>query len=280
MINESNRVKRLFYDIETSPAIGTFWKAGYKLNISYKNIVINPAIICVCYKWEHEDEIHFLQWDFGDDRKLIQDFIPIMESSDEIVAHNGDGFDQPWIRQRALFHNIPMSYDITEMDTLKLARKRAGKGFLFQSNTLDYIARYLGVGKKTKTTFDLWYDITIPCFVPQAKPMTEQYDVALNEMVEYCKTDVQVLEDVYHRLKPYSPMKIHEGVQIGGNRWDCQKCGSGNTKVNKTTVTAAGMKRVQWTCKECDTYSHTTARSILYAKHRWEADRNEFNEKL
>lgn len=273
-------MKRLFYDIETSPAIGTFWSAGWNKTISHKDIVINPAIICVCYKWENEDKIYSLEWDEGNDYTLVKKFVKVMQKSDEIVAHNGSGFDQPWIRQRALFHNIPMSYHINEMDTLKLARKRAGHGFKFQSNTLDYIARYLGLGKKIKTTFDLWYDITIPCFLPGVKPMSAQYDKALNDMVKYCKMDVVVLEKVYHRLKPYVPMKIHEGVLAGGNRWDCQKCGSGDTKINKRFATAAGMIRVQWWCKDCGTYSHSTAANVHNQRIIWDLDRKEFNSNL
>jgi hypothetical protein len=273
-------MKRLFYDIETSPAIGTFWSAGYKKTISHKDIIINPGIICVCWKWEGEKKIHSLEWNNGNDYDLVKDFIDVMQSSDEIIAHNGDGFDQPWIRQRAIFHRIPMSHDLHEYDTLKMAKMRAGKGFRFQSNRLDYIARYFGVGKKIKTTFDLWYDITIPAFLPNIKPLDHRYFKALKEMVKYCKVDVKVLEDVYHVFKPYVPMKIHEGVHVGGNKWDCPKCSGGNTKVNKKVTTAAGTKMVQWYCKDCDTYSHTTSKKVHLDKLAWELDRKRLNESL
>jgi hypothetical protein len=55
--------KRLFFDIETSPNIGFFWQSGYKLNISYNNIITERAIICICYKWEGDEKLYSLNWD-------------------------------------------------------------------------------------------------------------------------------------------------------------------------------------------------------------------------
>ncbi len=59
--------KRLFYDIETSFNVGVFWRTGYNLTINPGDIIHERAIICICYKWEGEDEIHSLTWSrFGD----------------------------------------------------------------------------------------------------------------------------------------------------------------------------------------------------------------------
>lgn len=272
-------MKRLFYDIETSLGIFTAFSAGYNKTISHHDIVIHPAIICICYKWGGDNKVHSLEWRLGDDKKLIKEFVKVLEKADEIVAHNGDGFDLPWIRGRAIKHGIPMGYYV-EVDTLKLAKKRAGQGFKFQSNRLDHLARYLEVGKKVKTTPGLWYDISIPAFIPAVKPVDDEYHRALAEMVKYCKADVRVLERVYEKLKPYSPVKTHMGVHLGGNRWDCAKCGSGNTKVNKRYYTAAGMERINWVCLDCKTYSHTTPAKIHIDKLKWELDRRHANESL
>ena len=61
-MNKLNK-KRLFFDIETSPNIGMFWTAGYKLNISHDNIIKERAVICICYKWEDDKDVYYLQWD-------------------------------------------------------------------------------------------------------------------------------------------------------------------------------------------------------------------------
>ena len=97
--------KRLFFDIETSPNIGFFWQSGYKLNIPYSNIIKERAIICICYKWADEKQVYSLSWDDNqDDREMLEKFIAVANEASELVGHNSDKFDLPWVRTRCLFH--------------------------------------------------------------------------------------------------------------------------------------------------------------------------------
>ena len=135
-----NKKKRLFFDIETSPNIGFFWSAGYKLNIPYSNIIKERAIICICYKWEGDDKVYSLNWDNNqDDKKMLEKFMVVANEATELVGHNGDRFDLPWIRTRCLYHRIPVFPTYTTIDTLKHSRSK----FRFNSNRLDYISLFL-----------------------------------------------------------------------------------------------------------------------------------------
>ncbi len=117
--------RRLFFDIETSPNIGLFWEAGYKKNIDYSNIIKERAIICICYKWEDEKEVGWLTWDAKQcDKKMLERFVKIANTADELVGHNGDKFDLAWIRTRCLYHGIEMFPNYTTIDTLKVARSK------------------------------------------------------------------------------------------------------------------------------------------------------------
>ena len=98
--------KRLFYDIETSPNIGFFWSSGYKVSIPPDNIIKERAIICICYKWEGQSKVHSLSWEEGCDKALLSHFMEVASLADELVAHNGDRFDEKWIRTRCLIHGI------------------------------------------------------------------------------------------------------------------------------------------------------------------------------
>ena len=70
--------RRLFFDIEVSPNIGMFWEAGYKKNISHENIIKERAIICICYKWEDDKDVMFLQWDYKQsDKRMLEQFVKI-----------------------------------------------------------------------------------------------------------------------------------------------------------------------------------------------------------
>jgi len=244
-------IKRLFFDIETSPNIGLFWTSGYKLNISHDSIIKERAIICICYKWAGEDKIYSLQWDNNqDDKKLLEKFILVANEADEIVGHNGDRFDLPWIRTRCLYHRIPVFPNYTTLDTLKSARSK----FKFNSNTLDYIAKFLGIGQKTHTGYDLWKKVVL-----------DKDKESLEYMVEYCKNDVELLEKVYNEMSTYIPAKTHHGILNGGEKYSCPECGSENMKFSKKRYSALGTPRIQLQCEDCHKY-HTVSSTIYENK--------------
>lgn len=234
--------KRLFFDIEVSANIGLFWQSGFKLNIGPESIIKERAIICICYKWEDSKEVESLEWDSKQcDKKMLQKFIKIANTADEIVGHNGDKFDLAWIRTRCLFHRIDMFPTYTTIDTLKISRSK----FKFNSNKLDYIAKFLGVGEKIKTDYGMWKDI-----------MLNKCKVSMSKMVKYCKMDVVVLEKVYKELSVHILSKVHYGVIFGADRGSCPECGSDEIVRRCNRVTASGVKKIQYQCNTCHKY-HT-----------------------
>ena len=232
--------KRLFFDIEVSPNIGLFWTSGYKLNIGTENILKERSIICIAYKWEDESETHCLTWDRKQsDKKLLQDFLKVVDKADEMVAHNGDKFDLTFIRTRCLFHGLDMFPKYVTIDTLKIARSK----FRFNSNKLNYIAKYLGIGQKIHTDFDLWKTILID---KDAK--------SLDKMVKYCKMDVVLLEKVYDKLRNHIEPKTHFGVIFNQDRGSCNECGSDELISNGSRILASGSKVLKYQCKTCGKY--------------------------
>lgn len=229
--------KRLFFDIETSPNIGFFWESGYKKNIDYSNIIKERAIICICYKWEDEKEVHSLQWDHKqNDKRMIESFIKVANEADELVGHNGDRFDLAWIRTRCLFHGLSMFPNYTTIDTLKIARQK----FKFNSNKLNYIADFLGIGQKIKTEFGLWRNIVL-----------DKDPKAMADMIKYCKKDVVLLEKVYSHLKNHIEPKTHFGVVFGSSRRECPECGSDELYVHRRRILTSGIAKIQYQCNTC-----------------------------
>jgi len=239
--------KRLFADIETSPNIGMFWSAGWKLNIGYENIIKERAIICICYKWEHENEWHWLTWNRDQcDRKMLKQFVAIMDEADEIVGHNGDKFDWAWVRTRALYHDIPMKPKYQTIDTLKIARSK----FRFNSNRLDYLAKFLGVGQKKETTYGLWKDILL-----------NKCKKSMAYMVDYCGEDVLVLEKVFNKMKNHIEPKLNYAALYESNKTGCPECGSEDLAANGTRATLTGIIKRQFKCRGCGKYHYKTIRS-------------------
>ena len=219
-----------------------FRSAGYKKNIDYSNIIKERAIICICYKWEDEKEVSSLTWDNNqDDKKMLEKFVKVANTADELAGHNGERFDLAWVRTRCLFHRIPMFPAYTIIDTLKIAR---GK-FRFNSNRLNYIADFLGLGQKIKTEYTLWKDIIL-----------KKDKDAMDSMVKYCKKDVLLLEKVFKVIAPHTVAKTHYGVVFGQDRGSCPECGSDMLTKSKARVTASGLKKIQYICGVCHRY-HT-----------------------
>lgn len=229
--------KRLYFDIEVSANVGLFWQSGFKISIGTENIIKERAVICICYKWEESEDVYYLHWDKKQcDKKMLQEFIEVANEADELVGHNGDKFDLAWIRTRCLYHDIPMFPNYTTIDTLKVARSK----FRFNSNRLDYIGKYLGLGQKIHTDFNLWKDI-----------MLHNDKKALDNMIDYCIQDVILLEKVHKALNNHIPAKTHYGVKFNQDKGSCPECGSDELIIGRKMILASGIKRIQYRCATC-----------------------------
>jgi len=234
---DQEKINRLFFDIETSPMIVYSWRVGYKLNIPTENIIEDWKIICISYKWEGEDKVKNLTWDKNQcDKQMLIDFIKIANQADEIIAHNGDRFDIKKLRTRCIYHRIPMFPNYRSLDTLKKAKS----SFNFNSNRLDYIARFLGVGQKVEHEgFNMW----VKCLKGDKQ--------SLKDMVYYCDGDIVVLEDVYFVLQNYIKHNTHTGVNNGKLKASCPNCGSEDVLLLKNNFTATGTIKRQMECNSC-----------------------------
>lgn len=223
---ENNEGRILIYDLETSPNIGWFWRAGYKQNVQPNQILKERAIICVSYKWLGEDQVYNLSWDNEqDDKFLIEQFVEVLNEADLIIAHNGDRFDIKWLKTRALYHRIPMLPNYKQFDTLKVAKSK----LYLNSNRLDYISKFLGFEGKIQTTPDLWNKVVI-----------KNDRTALIDMLDYCDEDVRQLENVYNELKYLDNPRIHAGVLNGKIKQTSPITGNVNIEHVKTITTNSG----------------------------------------
>lgn len=226
---EKGDAKVLIYDIETSPNLGWFWRAGYKQNIGTHQITKERAVICVSYKWLGEDQVYNLAWDNEqNDKFLIEQFVEVLNEADLIVAHNGDRFDLKWLKTRALIHRIPMLPNYKQFDTLKVAKSK----LYLNSNRLDYIAKILGYEGKMDTTPELWRQVVI---------MNNRE--SLNHMLDYCDEDVIQLEKVYKELRYLDNPKLHSGIIQGKTKQTSPVTGSINIEHIKEVTTNRGTKK-------------------------------------
>lgn len=242
-------IRRLFFDIETSPCLGWFWRPSFKMSLNYDNVIEDAKIICICYKWNNQDTIYHLNWDKKQsDEAMIKKFISIMNKADEIIGHNSDKFDTKWIRTRAAYYDIDMMPDFKSIDTLKQSRTL----FNAPSNRLDSLGKYHNLGQKLENEKGLWQ-----------KVWRENNRAALKRMVAYCKQDVILLEQYFNKINKYMKPKTHANgssiMRLKGLKRECPECGSqDNSKVTTTRYSATGLAKVSLQCKSCQKYYTVT----------------------
>ena len=229
-------IKRLFFDIETSYYTCRLWHIGKMDYVGPDLIKEQKQIICIAYKWQYEDEVHIIDWSKGEEA-MLREFIGVLAEASEIIGHNSDRFDIKELRTRCIYYGIPMFPTYRSLDTLLKARQY----FNFASNKLDYIGKYLNVGKKMDHEgLQMWIDV-----VEHKDPE------ALKTMKLYCQQDVVLLEDVYTVLSPYITHNNNFAVLTGGSKWECPECTSSDVVMDHTYTTAMGVVKRNMKCNHC-----------------------------
>lgn len=234
--------KVAFVDIETAPSLGYFWGKLWETAIID---VTNPwYMLSFAYKWQGEDKIHFhglpdyplFKREKENDKHLIEDLHALFDEADILIAHNGDRFDIRKSNARFIMQGLAPPSPYKTIDTLKASRRF----FNFESNKLNDLGLYLGVGRKLPHTgFDLW------------RRAMQGDKSAWKTMKEYNIRDIVLLERVYEKLKPY--ITNHPDLRIYDGRPGCPTCESnrverGGYKISRTR------KYRRYHCLDCGTW--------------------------
>lgn len=166
------------------------------------------------------------------DARLVAELHEILDDADVVVAHNAD-FDIKKTNARFLANGLRPPSPFKVFCTLKLAR-RIGK---FDSNRLDALGGYLGVGRKVKHTgINLW----LGCMNGD--------EASWRTMRKYNAHDVILLERVFDKLKGYATNFPDKNMWTGSNA--CPVCQSSHLIRQGFHVSKAGRKQ-RFQCRDC-----------------------------
>jgi predicted RNA-binding Zn-ribbon protein involved in translation (DUF1610 family) len=85
--------------------------------------------------------------------------------------------------------------------------------------------------------------------------------LAMTTMVQYCKQDVMLLEEVYHKFNPYIKHKTYIGKLTDvESKGICPECDSDKIHKHKLRVSAAGRYTQQYKCASCGKYHSVSVR--------------------
>jgi predicted RNA-binding Zn-ribbon protein involved in translation (DUF1610 family) len=199
----------LIYDIETSPSTVYTW--GHRMyDEQVIKVVKDWELLSVAYKWLGDDKVKCItRQNEKTDKKLATALWGLLNEADIVVAHNGIRFDNKKSFARFIKHGMTPPSPFKTIDTKVVCKNRFG----FTSNRLDDVAKFLKLGEKFKHNegFELWENVML------------HEPSAWRTMVKYNKQDVEILERVYLRLRPY--ITSHPVAHLDKAK-NCPSCGS------------------------------------------------------
>lgn len=193
----------ILFDIETAPELAYTW-GRFKQFVAPTQVVRRSYMLSYAYKRLGSDEVFADALPFyddyaefpEDDYKVVKSLWDVLDGADIVIAHNGINFDLAYANARFAYHGLGVPSPFKVVDTLRVAKKY----FRFPANSLAELCAFFGVGTKLKTDFDLW----VGCMGGDEE--------SWKYMVDYNKQDINSLEDVYLKMRPYD--KSHPNIGL------------------------------------------------------------------
>lgn len=207
------------------------------------------TIICCGYKILGEKKVHCINaWDYpkrwkkdvNDDYDVVKAIYKVLKDADGIVTHNGKRFDLKFLNSRLVFHGFAPLPKIPHIDTCTVAKSKL---FLF-NNRLNTVAEFLGCELKMENGgWNLW------------ERVLRREKKAQATMTKYCKQDVEVLEQVFLKLRPMIGNVPNYNLFSESERQICPNCGSDRIQKHGTRMMTGGPVQ-RYKCNDCGT-THT-----------------------
>lgn len=232
-----NKPKILIYDIETSRMTVKCWWTG-KQFVGHDQIVEEPKIITIAWKWLGDEDVKCLTWDTHthSDKELVRKFLEEYNKADLVVGQNNDRFDNRWLVGRAIKYDFDVNAFVKSFDIMKQMKRIAR----IPSYSMKFITKFKGlIDKQGHEGIIMWEKV-------ESGTPQEQREY-LDKMCDYNIGDILSTEDMYIQLRKYMGHTIHVGTLGGDDKFTCPNCGGSNVELYKRTTTPAGT--VQWVMK-------------------------------
>jgi len=236
--------KVLLFDIETSPLSAyIFQKSIWKANVSDEQVISEWFMLTWSAKWLFDDNIITerltgKEAKDEDDSRIVGGLWKLLDEADIVIAHNGDGFDIPNMNTRFIILGFSPPSPYQTIDTKAVASKQFG----FTHNSLNALARLFEFDAKKDTDFDLW------------KKCREGDEESLKYMQEYNIGDVELLEKVYLKLRPWIRNHPNIGLYVDSDSTTCPNCGSDKITWLKDKFHYTGVSKFPIFVCECGAY--------------------------
>lgn len=240
--NVTNPAKILIYDIETPRLRADLWWSG-KQYVNGNDIIDEPKIISISWKWFGEDEVYAAHWDLETqcDKAMMEEFLEHYNDADVVVGINNDRFDNKWINTRAMKHRLDVNTFVKSIDIQKQCRRLVR----LPSYSLKYLGSYFDIPmqKQSHEGLVMWQMI-------QTGTMEQRVEY-IAKMIKYNVGDIMATEGLFLRLMPWLNLHSHLGVAYGNAPFSCPLCGNTEEIDHvKTIYTLAGSIQHVMKCRK------------------------------
>jgi DNA polymerase elongation subunit (family B) len=243
-------MKILALDIETTPNLVYTWGLRDQ-NIALNQIVEPARVMCWGAKWldldgpRKKDTIFRAEWEHP---FYIEEAHELLDEADVVVHWNGTSFDIPHLQREFHLAALGPTSPFVELDLIKTVRRR----FRFQSNKLEHVAQQLlGEGKVQNGGMQLWRDIIEP------GTSIDRRVKAQRTMRKYNIQDVELLDRLYHELRPWIPNHPNVSNYLQDPEV-CPRCGApADSLVRRGVRRTATGTFLQYRCSTCGGYSRS-----------------------
>lgn len=233
-------MKILLVDVETAPLRVYAWSL-WEDDLNTNSIEEPGYTLCWSAKFLGEKKIHFGSVRKDGRKRMLKRIHSLMHKADALVHYNGAKFDIPVLQGEFLKEKMKPPAPSASIDVYRAVR---GK-FRFPSNSMNWVARELGLGQKTKHKgMDLW------------KGCMAGDPTSWRVMEKYNKQDVRLLERVYNRVLPWIDNHPNHGMYSHPENPVCPNCRSTNVQKNGVTRKLSGLYG-RYKCNDCGKWSQT-----------------------
>lgn len=231
-------MRLLTIDVETRPIEARTWGL-WGQNIGINQITDPGGLLCFAAKFHGERAVHFHSlWEDGE-RQMARALHRLLDEADAVAGWNSDKFDIRWIQAQFLKHGMAKPSSFVKVDLMKSVKRQV----YLPSYKLDFVAGWLGVGRKVRTGgFDLWSDVLSGC--PKARNKMRRYNIG----------DTTLTEQVFDKLNEKGWVLGLPNASIeGGLCCTNPMCGS-DRLIRRGYNQTKTRKYARYQCKDCGTF--------------------------
>lgn len=238
------------FDLENSPILSWHW-GRWGQDIRPIQTVEESRVLCFGFKWvRHGDRRKQGKYTFRaayehGRKDMLETVRDLLNEADAVTSWNGVRHDSKKIKTEFILEGMEPPSPWKEVDLMKAVKNQ----FMFSSNSLDHVAKELGVGEKVK--HEGFFEI-----IPKVMGGDEK---ARKRFSAYQRQDVELLHKLYDRLLPWIPASMHPNLALGRAGLVCPYCEGTNLHSRGVNASAAG-SYPKYQCQDCKKWSSERTR--------------------